>query len=114
MDVGKAVANLQITGSIMCFECGNIIGNADVIQGHKLSCRLGEQLGGPMEPSGTYFPPQLKREQCGRCWQNHTPGFVCACECHIKLQLHPVDIPWDNGDDLDAPRNKDVPKKPWC
>ncbi|KKN19582.1 hypothetical protein LCGC14_0944390 [marine sediment metagenome] len=49
--------------------------------------------------------PQSQGEQCGRCWQNHAPGFVCACACHETDEERDIRLYPDNGDDLDAPQN---------
>lgn len=55
-------------------------------------------------PPSPKFRPQSQGEQCGRCWQNHTPGFVCACLCHETDEERDIRLHPDNGDDLNAPQ----------
>ena len=55
-------------------------------------------------PVPKFLRPQPQGEQCGRCWQNHTPPFVCNCNCHIKPVWGTTTTQFDTGDDLDAPQ----------
>lgn len=94
-ELRETVAYMQLVpGSFKSYpcDCGAKMGNK-----HKANC--------PVFYTDFSAEPVVNGEQCGRCWQNHTPGFVCSCDCHTKPSWGTTTTPqFDNGDDLDAPQ----------